>query len=60
MFENRQRAWLESASEMIRKCSVFYSAWDGNEINSDIMKNEVDAAIRLVRFLKDIGVYEHI
>jgi hypothetical protein len=24
------------------------------------MKNEEDAAIRLVRFLKDIGVYEHI
>jgi hypothetical protein len=29
-------------------------------MNSDIMKNEADAAIRLVRFLKEIGVYEHI
>jgi hypothetical protein len=107
MFENRQRTWLESGSEMVRskpdirrytsterigstnmthsyrldsnptpfceKCSttatidhilgnwsVLNAARVRNEINSDIMKNEVDAAIRLVRFLKKIGVYEHI
>jgi hypothetical protein len=89
MLENRQRAWLESESEMVRSktdirlesnppplceecsttatidhilwnCSVFNAARDRNEINSDIMKNVVDAAIRLVRFLKEIGVYEHI
>jgi hypothetical protein len=31
-----------------------------NKINLDIMKNEVDAAIKLVRFLKKIGVYTSI
>jgi hypothetical protein len=41
-------------------CSVLNAARDNNDVNSDIMKNEVDAAIRLVRFLKVIGVSEHI